>query len=253
MEPPPWDQRDSMERYFADAEVNVRATAATYPEVFALLKGVHRALERAEGILGGDGGTHFAIARMLFVRAHSAYLAACRLAMGAQPVESAAVSRVVIELTWYGLHIALDPAPPRRLKVWLSRGDSAQADKKCKDEFKINNVRPTHEKLDPAGARDLHGVYERSIDFGAHPNQLGLMTAIKGVHEGDGERTYQVGILYGAPLVIAFSLQLATAAALGLLVAFQHLRKERFKLADLDREIGGLIERLNTVFKPFRT
>ena len=57
-------------------------------------------------------------------RAHAAWLAAVRLGMSGQVVETYPLVRMVVENSWYALHLAKDSAPPARAGVWpLMTGD----------------------------------------------------------------------------------------------------------------------------------
>lgn len=247
-EPPEW-ATDSLSRYFRDAEFNDRASAANYPKVFALLRRTHAALEAAEAAFE-KAGPATAVPRFLFVRSHAAYFAGCRLGMSGQLSEAHAVLRVGVEQGWYALHIAKDPAPYSRTEVWLRRNESPEALGRCKSEFTVKNVRGTHEALDAATAADLKALYDDLIDFGAHPNQLGVLAAARNAKEG-AQADYKIGILYAEELSVLFTLRLAVAVALGTLKMVRLVYPERFAIMGLDTEIEKLVTELNTVFKPY--
>lgn len=87
-EPPKWD-KDSLSKYFADAEYNERVTAINYPDVFDVLRRMHRAFEHAEkAVEKGFTRGQFSISRILLPRSHSAVLAAIRLSMSGQSEEA---------------------------------------------------------------------------------------------------------------------------------------------------------------------
>jgi len=186
----------------------------------------------------------------LFVRSHSSFLAACRLAMSGQLPEAYAVMRVGLEQAWYSLHIEKDPTPPSRLEVWLRRNENPQALALCKREFTVKRVSSTHEALDPAAAADLKAIYEDLIDFGAHPNQLGVLAA---AHSKKGKSAeYSIGILYPEEVPVLLSLKMAAAVGIGALKVLGLVYPERFKIMGLDTEIERLVERLNTVFRAYQ-
>jgi hypothetical protein len=249
-EPPAWGA-DAFSRYFRDAEFNARVTAAKYPTVFSLLGRVHAAFEKAEATVEKNGVARL-VPRFLFVRTHSSYLAACRLAMSGQLSEAHAVLRVGLEEAWYSLHIAKDPAPFARTEVWLQRNEGTEALARCKTEFTVKNVRDTHEALDATTAADLKALYEDLIDFGAHPNQLGVLAAARRSSE-DNNIQYKIGILYPEHLPVLFTLRLAVAVGIGAQRIFQLVYPERFALVGLDTEIEKLVTELNTVFRPYAT
>jgi len=74
-----------------------------------------------------DNNPHLVLTRFLMARAHSAWLAATRLALSTQTVEAYPLLRAVIENAWYALHLAHDPAPPARAMTWLRRAESEDA------------------------------------------------------------------------------------------------------------------------------
>jgi hypothetical protein len=170
--------------------------------------------------------------------------------MSGQLTETHAVLRAGIEQAWYALHIAKDPAPFARAELWLRRHESAGAAARCKTEFTVGNVRSTHEALDAPTAAQVQDLYERLIDLGAHPNQLGVLTAIRRSRE-ENRRKYRVGILYPEKLPMMFTLRLAVAVGVGALKIFRLVYPERFALVGLDAEIDALVAQLDAVFKPY--
>lgn len=247
--PPPWGD-DPLSTFFSQAEYNERVSAFNLPTIYTLLQRLHAAFQRAEETVEKDSRDEFLVTRFLMVRTHAAFLAAIRLAMSGQWFESYPVLRAVIEQAWYALHIAKDPQPPNRVKVWLCRNDDEASKSKCKSEFTVVNVRSTHESLDSVTAKQLHELYETMIDFGAHPNPRGVLTAMNR-SEAENEVRYRVGILFVDPILLVATLRWAVAVAVGALKIFQLIFPERFKLMGLDEEIKALVNELNSVFKPY--
>jgi len=128
------------------------------------------------------------------------------------------------------LHIAMDPNLTERLEIWLRRNENEAAKAKCKAEFTVAKVRQTHEMLDANTAQELHGIYENLIDFGAHPNQFGVMTSMKKKSESEKQINFSVGILYPEPLPVLFALRIAVGCAIGSLKTFQSRSKRSFQI-----------------------
>jgi hypothetical protein len=179
--------------------------------------------------------------------------------MSGQIAEAYPVLRSAIEHAWYALHIAKqpplvatekDPAPMPRWEVWLRRSDDEASHKRCEIEFRIGNVRPTHEHFDPKTARELHDLYKTLIDFGAHPNEQGLLTSMRR-SDGDKETSFEVAILAPHEMPLMFTLRFCIAVAIGALKVFQLIFPERFEIMSLDLEIGELVGLLNSSFKPW--
>ena len=81
----------------------------------------------------------------------------------------------------------------------------------------------------------MHRIYEDLIDFGAHPNQFGVMMGMR--KSGDGKRVdFGVGILHAERLGIVLALRMAVGVAVGVLKAFQLVFPERFTIVGIDVE-----------------
>ncbi len=220
-----------------------------YPDVYEVLQGAHGLLKRVCEILEKDpADANLGVPRMLVARSHSAVLAAARLAMSGQGFEAQPVLRAAIEQAWYALHIAKDPAPPMRAKIWWDRNVSPQATQACKDEFTTGNVRRTHEGLDAATAAAMHRLYGGAIDFGAHPNQAGVAASLE---LDRSTSTASVGFLHaGTPAQMA-ALKGAVDVAVGVAKTVGQIYSERFRIAGVDEEVGQLSRRSAEVFSKY--
>jgi hypothetical protein len=247
--PPEWGD-DLLARFFADAASNERATAANYPTAFALLRQLHEAFLRAEQM--GEKGSAYStvIPRVLLARAHSAFLASARLALGTQPTEAQILLRSVIEQGWYAVHVATDPAPTKRVEIWLRRHESAAAEARSKQEFSVANVRGSHAGVDPRAAEEVHALYETLIDFGAHPNERGVLTSIKKVEDFEINE-YQVAILQGDSLRVMMAVKLTITVASAVVGMFRHIYPERFVLIGLDSSLDHINRETESFFRRF--
>jgi hypothetical protein len=244
--PPVWE-KDPLSKFLADAEYNTRVTAINLPDMYDLLRRVEDLFRRAGEAIENDSREDFLVPRFLMVRTHASFLAAIRLALSGQGLESCPVLRAAVEQAWYALHIAKGPKPPSRVETWLNRNMGSAERSRCKSEFTLGTVRRTHEEIDPDTARTLHEIYERLIDFGAHPNQFGVMAAAKR-SESEGKTIFGIHILQAEPLAIAWALKMASGVAIGALKVSQAIFPERFTLLGIDRSIDGLAARANAVF-----
>ena len=247
--PPNWES-DSLSVFFRDAEYNDRVNALKLPEVFDVLCQVHDLFRKCDELITSDNRDELLVPRFLMVRSHSAFLAGIRIAMSGQAIESLPVLRSLIESAWYALHIAKDPKTTERAQIWLLRNNNGSAKKQCRSEFSIAKILKTHEELDATTAKEMEGLYETLIDFGAHRNQFGVMTAMAKT-EGNAKVDFSVGILNPEPLPVVFALWLAVGIALGALKAFQLIFPERFEIAGLDTDIEALIPKSNALFKSY--
>jgi hypothetical protein len=248
-EPPPWED-DPLSKFLKLAEYNDRVTSLNHPVVFELLKSVDSAFKEVQKAVEHDSRPELLVPRFLMTRTHSSFLAAIRLAMSGQIAEAYPVIRQAIEQAWYALHIAKDPTAPSRMEVWLRRNENAIAKAECKKEFTIANVRLTHEAIDSYTARHLFSLYESVIDYGAHPNQLGVLIGI--AHSKTSNKIdYKVGMLCPKTLPMMVTVRLAVAVAVGALKVFEQIFPERFVIMGIDNRIFELVKQLNSIFRPY--
>lgn len=246
---PPWGD-DRLSQLLSDAQHNERVGALNMGGPFALLQRIDAALRRAEECVEKGGGGASLLPALLLVRSHSSFLGGTRLALSGELTEANAVVRVGIEQSWYALHIARDPAPFKRAEAWLRRDEGEEGRKRCREEFWPARVRKTHEEVDPVAAGQVGRLYERTIDFGAHPSLMGVLIGM-GKTQGERETTYTPSLLCGEVVPVALTLQTVAAAGVAALKVFGHVFQKRFELAGLDRETDELARGVDTAFKPY--
>lgn len=232
------------------AEGNVAQVAKNHPAVFKVLSRLHDAFMALQRCIRHDADETRLLPRFLMTRSHASIVAAIRLACGGSTAEVFPLLRLTIEQAWYALHVASDPHGTRRARLWLCRNDGKEEMGRCKAEFTISNVRATHEARDSETARVLRQLYETMIDYGAHPNQLGLRTGLT-TTESDGETTFWIAILNDDELTKVLSLRMVVAVGLGALHAFNQIYPDRFRTAGLRAEMDALGEEFTAVFQPF--
>jgi hypothetical protein len=133
------------------------------------------------------------ISVFLFLRAHAAYRATCSLAMAGQVVETYPLCRLVLENGLYAFHIYKNP---KAEATWVHRDDDPSTLRAAKREFTYGNVRQTLESSDPRLAKIASSLYERSISYGAHPNEAGVTGSLK-VLENEKHVELQQNYLHG--------------------------------------------------------
>lgn len=246
---PVWED-DPLSTFLSDAQRNERITALKLRDIYALLRRMHAVFQRLATITEKEHNQNLLPTRFLMARAHASWLAAIRLGLSGQVVEVYPVLRAVVEDTWYALHLAKDPNPPTRAKIWLLRNEDAATKARCKNEFTISKIRATHTALDLATATAMQTLYDRTIELGAHPNELGVFAAMTRT-DTDQNCTFGVVFLTDKPVLIASALKTAVEAAVGALKTFRLIFPERFTIMGMDNEIEKLVGGLNVVFKSF--
>jgi hypothetical protein len=130
------------------------------------------------------------IAAGLAYRAHSALRAASQLLLSGQVVEAFPVIRTALESALYAQHMAFDV---RVAQAWSQRSQSASAKKISKVEFSAARTFASLARRDPRVEAEAKLLYEKLIDFGAHPNPYATGANLSIVEEERGlriEHTY---------------------------------------------------------------
>jgi hypothetical protein len=166
---------------------------------------------------------------VFLLRAHSAFRAGVRLAGSGQIPETYMVLRGSLELALYALFLAGDPERERR---WLTRSDTPENRKHARKEFTAGAMLRHAELKSARIGTAARALYEQLIDYGGHPNDLGL-AATASMEET--ETKYRVETTYIAPDGLAARLALKTAARVALcaLWIFGLIFSERFALLGL--------------------
>lgn len=247
--PPPWDT-DRLSAFFSRSGYNARVCALTFPDVYALLQRVYETFARVTDVTANDVHAHLLPSRFLMARTEACFLAAVRLGMSGEVVEAYMPIRGMIETAWYALHLAKDPSPPTRIRIWANRGSNADAQRECRREFTIANVRSTHEALDPRSSSIMQTLYDWTIDLGAHPNEQGIFAAMTGQDVGD-QRVFNVEVLSENPTLVLNALKMSVEAAIGALMVIRLIFPERVAITGLDREIAELAAATYRVFQGY--
>jgi len=195
-------------------------------------------------IISGLVNPQLNIEPLLLMRSHAAYRAAYRaaslLAMAGMNPEVFTQARGCLEISLYALHINRNPGFD---EIWLRRHDDKSSLKKTKNEFKFSNVIQTFESEDMKNAVVARNLYERTIDFGAHPNERVVTANLMMEEIIDGQKLSQT---YLACNDLPQRHSLKTTAQVGLcsLYAFRLIFKARFDILDLTTQMDNLRSRL---------
>jgi hypothetical protein len=230
--PPAWGE-DDLTKFFDSALRNSWATFANFRSEYGRLSGVDQALHKLIGNLNFTGEWFVGF---FLLRVHSTFRAATSLAMSGQVPEAYVLLRSCLENALYGFYIFRNPSAQA---IWLGRHDSEKAKKKVRTEFTIRNLINTFATSDARGAKVVETLYERTIDMGAHPNEMGMMQSLKMSKE---EKYVHFGITYLHGDTPSLRLCLKTTAQVGVCVLdiFQRIFKERFDILGLTEELSQL-------------
>ena len=149
----------------------------------------------------------------LAIRAHSAFRAAAQLSLAGQLPEAYMVMRGCIEHALYGNYIDLHRDA---WNVWSKRGDDEAARKLCVRTFSGRNLFDSLRARDHRLGEIAGQLYERTIDFGAHPNELGVGSTMDFEERPDGGISFAYTYLSGDGMPLRLCLK--SLAQTGLIV-----------------------------------
>lgn len=218
--PPPlgWGD-DELTRFLDSARENQFGTFANkVPESKAIIKiDEYFARVIAEGTSRGYIYPDF----LLLARAHSAVRVAAGCAFSGQAAEVHSMFRLMLEQAGYAFLINQNS---ELSKIWLNRdADPARVRK----EFTAGKIKETLAASD-IRLRDLfHGLYESTIQFGAHPNEMSVTGSIR-IERQDDQEFLKIIYLHQDGVALNHSLQYVQTVGLCVLSIFKQIFGELF-------------------------
>lgn len=231
--PPPGWGNDEITKFIDHARGHEYATFANCKQEFEKLRRIDGLFRQ---LIGNLFNTKEWFATFFLLRAHSSFLGGVRLAMSAQVPETYIVLRSALENALYGYYLHCNPAS---CVTWLRRHDNAGYKKKVKNEFKIRRLLDELAKSSRSEAQIVETLYDRTIDYGAHPNERALSQALQIT---EGADRVELKVVYLDEDSMPFRLALRTTAQVGVCVLgiFRLVFKERFDLLGLTLTLGSL-------------
>ena len=231
--PPGGWGRDSLTEYLEDYRGNQFATFANKPDEM-------RDLIRLDGLflklMKGAINVRPFFPLNFLLRAHSAYRAAVGAVMAGQLYEAQTLLRLCLEHGAYGFYIGDDSA---RWERWMRRSDSDASRKAVAKEFHNSKVKEHINKEAKRLGAQFELLYNRLIEFGAHPNELGF--SVNTNIRKDGENVHFETVYLQADEK-RYDLGLKTSGQVGLWVLhiMQLVYPERYELLGVRVEIEAI-------------
>jgi hypothetical protein len=134
-------------------------------------------------------------------------------------------------------------ANPSLAETWLKRHDDAAALRAMKKAFLGVEVEQTIETTDKELARIYKELYERTIDFGGHPNLRGVVSSML-MNESAEKRQLQPIYLHADETTVLHALKTVAQVGVCGLHLFQHVFPERFSILGIRQKLIELRTRL---------
>ena len=170
------------------------------------------------------------------MRCQYAFKTAAGMALAGQVVETFVMQRSVLEYAGYALLIRKTPSLE---SVFLGRHANPKAMKTQRDAFTIGPVKVAVRRCDTTLADHFVDDYERSINFGGHPNPHAALSAIV-PDEREGLSSLKVLAISSEPRIVEHALKCTAQVGLTALCVLQHIFKEKFELLGIRQEIDAL-------------
>lgn len=224
---------DAISEFIETARRNTLASFDNLRPIYEHLGGVERVF-RVLIDNASPSPDWFAIPFLL--RAHSAFLGALRLGLGGQVAETYPVLRTSLESALYGLHTARRPGAA---EAWLRRDEDEAHHQAARSAFRISEVMKTLESESRTTHGHVQALYDRTIEFGGHPNLQSIMSNLRKTGHAEYD---QLDLIYLTGDGPRLRLCLKTCAQTGLaaLEVFRCVFPERFDLLGLSERLGML-------------
>lgn len=234
--PPEWGD-DPLSKFIEMAKDNIWASFVGYKQLYTRLQKIDEAYRRGVEHLTN---TRDWFPSFFFIRAHSAFLGACRLALSCQVGEAYMVLRGCLENGLYGFYFWKHPKTAR---LWYERHDSKSKRKECEGEFRLRKMLKLLESDDRKLGKIAANLYEWCIDYGAHPNERSISSVMERIEETK-TINFQINYLLGDKVASRACLKTAAQVGVCCLWIFQKIFQTRFELIGLSDEIKRLAKGL---------
>ena len=220
---------DKLSAFFDAIRQQQFATFANFQWAYDILREIDDCLLMAASNLNQPQDV---LGAVLLIRSHSAYRAACATVTATQLPESFVLQRSALEYAGYALHISKTTGLG---EVWLRRHDDAAALSRAKKAFRAANVEKTIVATDAKLGEIYKQLYQSTIDFGGHPNELAVSSSLIKYKE-----TLFGIYLHANEQAIVHCIKYVALTGLTCLHIFHNIFETRFRLLGLKDRIFAL-------------
>jgi hypothetical protein len=136
------------------------------------------------------------LSSILFFNAYQMFLAGARMGLSGHAVAVFPLLRVALESAAYGFLIELKP---ELASIWTNRQKSEDDKRACRNVFTFDKAVADLQAKSPDIYALAKGIYEAAIDYGAHPNVMGVFGHVSiDENRQDGMAAVSLTSLYDA-------------------------------------------------------
>jgi hypothetical protein len=230
----------SLDRFLDVVHNNQLANRARFPDQYRIIQRVDHCFVTA--------GQHLSYQKPvlvgpLFLRSQYAYKTAAGMTLAGQVAESFVITRSCLEYAGYALAIFADPRfenTPSREEVFVNRNVDEASLKAQKAEFLVSKIRGMIAVFDEKLAANFKLLYDRSIDYGGHPNPYGLLTGMNMETKDEQLTSITTLALTDDPIITMFAMKSVAQVGLTALRIFEHMCEAKFELLGIRAEMDAL-------------
>lgn len=223
----------TLEDFFDAVRSNQRANRVAYPQSYAIIERIDDYFARAGSNLVNPTPM---MTGALFLRCHYAFKTAAGMAFAGQAAEVFSVLRSVLEYAGYCLVIWETPTL-EGVFVLRHAGDLEMREQK--KAFQGKGVTEAIARQDANLANCYSDMYQRTIDFGAHPNPHATFSTMS-MEQSGGQTTTNVLALTSEPRIIAHALKSTAQIGLTALHVLECVFRPKFELLGIRRDMDAL-------------
>ena len=227
------DVEDTLAKFLEMVRSNQLANQSNHADWYAIIKTIDDCFVRGGANLVNP---RHVMGGILFLRCQYAFKTAAGMALAGQITEVFVMLRSVLEYAGYALLIHDNAALQ---DVWLGRHVSPTEKRAQKVAFRISDVKSAVKRHDARLGEIFDESYERTIDFGGHPNPHAAFSAMH-MDEDEGQTGLTVLAISNDVTVVQHALKSTAQIGLTALHIFQHVFSDKFEALGIREAMEGL-------------
>lgn len=228
--PPSWG-KDQLSAFLGTAHQNAWATFHNMKAETDRLQLIDRLFRKGEECMTNVVDAW--LPATLMFRSHAAFLGGCGLAMSGQLRECYLVLRGGLEDAIYAYRLNANPATQ---PIWLDRDKDEASRDRVRQVFHIGPMIDDLVKADKNVGTPIKVLYERTIDYGAHPNEKSVFSNFQLLKKTDAVHLNSL-FLNCEKLPLSFALKTSAQMGIASLKTFTMIFAKRFELLRLTDDI----------------
>ncbi|MSU90119.1 hypothetical protein GE300_10905 [Rhodobacteraceae bacterium 2CG4] len=173
-------------------------------------------------------------------RAHAAFRAAAGAVMAGQVYETQALLRLCLEQGAYAHYIGDNQT---RWEIWINRHEGGGSMKAARSAFTHKKVSGHIANANAKLGSSHTALCDRTIDYGAHPNERGASMNSMTRDNDDGGKHFEFIYLHGDGLMLEFGLKTAAQVGLWVLQIAAEIYPARMQELKLQHKIRDMAKR----------